>query len=419
MSHTDLCFSGDQMLSADEARQALVDAAVAVQEVESVSLAAALGRVLAEHVVSPLDVPGYDNSAMDGYALNSADSADSADSAENGFSLPVSQRIPAGHPGGELAPGTAARIFTGAPMPIGADAVVMQEECEVEGNNIRIGRKVSPGENVRPRANDIASGDVVLSAGEKLRPQAVGLLASLGVAEVKVLRRLRVALLNSGDEIVEPGQPLQPGQIYNSNRYTLIATLQQVGCEIVDLGQVEDTFEATRAALLEAAEKADLILTSGGVSVGEEDHIKAAVEAEGEINLWRVRMKPGKPLAFGRVGQTPFVGLPGNPVSAFVTFCLFGMPFVRGMQGQGNSFPAPTKVRLPRAVEKPLKRREFIRVRLQKNAADLPLAEAFPRQGSDVLTSTVWADGVLEIPDGTVLPANSALDFWSFESLLA
>jgi len=413
MSTPDCVKPGDQMLSADEARAALIAAAQAVKGREGVPLVAALGRVLAEDVVSPLDVPGYANSAMDGYALRSIDS--SAD----GVSLPVSQRIPAGHPGGELAAGTVARIFTGAPMPDGADAVVMQEECEAGEGGVRIGRQVSPGENVRPRANDIAAGDCVLQAGTRLTPQAVGLLASLGVAEVQARRRVRVALLNTGDEIVEPGQPLLPGQIYNSNRYTLIATLQHRGCEIVDLGQVEDTFEATRAGLLKAAQEADLILTSGGVSVGEEDHIKSAVEAEGEIALWRVRMKPGKPLAFGRVGATPFIGLPGNPVSAFVTFCLFGMPFVRTLQGRSDPFPLPAKARLPRAVDKPLKRREFIRVRLDHATEGLPLAEAFPRQGSDVLTSTVWADGVLEIPDGVTREAGSAFNFWSFASLLA
>jgi len=413
MSAPDCVLPGEQMLSADEARAALLGAAKAVAGQETVRLDAALGRVLAEDVTSPLDVPGYDNSAMDGYVLNSADSR------SDGFALPVSQRIPAGHPGGELAPGTAARIFTGAPMPIGGDAVVMQEECMAEGDTVRIARAVSPGENVRPRANDIAAGDCVLAAGRRLIPQAVGLLASLGVAEVAVTRRVRVALLNTGDEIVEPGLPLQPGQIYNSNRYTLIATLQHAGCEIVDLGQVEDSFDATRAALLDAAQQADLILTSGGVSVGEEDHIKAAVAAEGEIDLWRVRMKPGKPLAFGRVGETPFIGLPGNPVSAFVTFCRFGMPFVRAMQGRGETFPVASKARLARALDKPLKRREFIRVRLEHAHDGLPLAEAFPRQGSDVLTSTVWADGVLEIPEGTILEAGSALNYWSFGSLLA
>ena len=407
------CFSSPDLLSAEQAREQLVASAQPLRGAERVPLAEALDRVLAEDIRSPLDVPGYDNSAMDGYALNSGDT-----SAE-GVSLPISQRIPAGHPGGELEPGSAARIFTGAPLPLGADAVVMQEECEIDGECVRIKRAVSGGENVRPRANDIASDDVVLRAGDRLRPQAVGLLASLGIAKVRVLPRLRVALLNTGDEIIEPGQPLGAGQIYNSNRYTLIATLQQVGCEVVDLGQVDDTFEATRAALLDAAERADLVLTSGGVSVGEEDHIRAAIEAEGELSMWRVRMKPGKPLAFGRVGDTPLIGLPGNPVSAFVTFCLFGLPFVRRMQGCSQVFPVPERARYPRAIAKPLARREFIRVRLQPSEDSLPLAEAFPRQGSDVLTSTVWADGLLEIPDGVQLPEHSALNYWSFARLLA
>ena len=407
------CFSADGMLSADEARRILIESAVPLTETERVPLVTPLGRVLAADVTSPLDVPGHDNSAMDGYAIHAADTA--TGSAE----LSVAQRIPAGTVGTSLEPGTAARIFTGAPMPEGADAVVMQEEVVVEGERIRIGRRIAPGENVRPRANDVASGDVVLHAGECLRPQAVGLLASLGVAEVEVVRRLRVALLNTGDEIVEPGTPLGPGQIYNSNRYTLTACLQQAGCEVVDLGQVEDTLEATRAALREAAGRADLIITSGGVSVGEKDHIRAAVEAEGEISLWRVRTKPGKPLAFGRVGETPFIGLPGNPVSVFVTLCLFGLPYIRAAQGRRDPFPAPLLACLPHAVERPLKRREFVRVRLEHRAGALPLAQWFPRQGSDVLTSTVWADGLLEIPEDSVLPKGAPLNYWSFEQLLS
>lgn len=412
MSQSDCVRPGDSMLSVEEARAALIAAALPLQEVERLHLREALGHVLAEDVVSPLDVPGYDNSEMDGYALNSADTQ------AEGVSLPVSQRIAAGHPGGRLAPGTAARIFTGAPLPEGADAVVMQEECTIEGERVRIARQVNAGESVRPRANDIAQGACVLRAGDKLLPQSIGLLASLGIADVPVLRRLRVGLLNTGDEIIEPGQSLQAGQIYNSNRYTLVATLQQIGCEVVDLGQVADTFDATRSALLQAAEQADLIITSGGVSVGEEDHIRAAVESEGELTLWRVRTKPGKPLAFGRVMQTPFIGLPGNPVSAFVTFCMFAMPFVRVMQGRSLHFPEAAYARLGRAVDKPLKRREFMRVRLQPSAEDLPLAEIFPRQGSDVLTSTVWADGVLEIPEDRVLAEGQVLRYWSFASLL-
>ncbi len=408
----DRCFTADDMLAADQARQALINAATPLTETECVPLTGALGRVLAVDVTSPLDVPGHDNSAMDGYAVRAVDTD------TGGAVLPLSQRITAGHPGEPLVPGTTARIFTGAPMPEGADAVVMQEEVELEGDAIRILRRVAAGENVRPCANDVARGAVVLQAGECLRPQMIGLLASLGVPEVTVVRRLRVALLNTGDEIVEPGRPLAEGQIYNSNRYTLTATLQQLGCEVVDLGQVEDTLEATRAALREAARRADLIVTSGGVSVGEEDHIRAAVKAEGELSLWRVRIKPGKPLAFGRVGDTPFIGLPGNPVSVFVTLCLFGMPYIRVAQGRREPFPAPVRVRLARVVERPLKRREFVRVRLDIRPDDLPLAQPFPRQGSDVLSSTVWADGVLEIPEGMTCSEDTAFNFWSFESLL-
>lgn len=412
MSQSDACFGSDTLLSADAAREQLIASARPLTDIETVALTQALGRVLAAEVVSPLDVPGYDNSAMDGYAVRSSDTG------AGGVTLPVSQRIAAGHPGTALQAGTAARIFTGAPLPAGADAVVMQEQCRVEDGKVHIDRQVPAGENVRPRANDIARGSQVLAAGTRLTPQAVGLLASLGVAEVRVWRRLRVALLNTGDEIVEPGQPLAAGQIYNSNRYTLIAVLQQIGCELVDLGQVQDTFEATREALCRAAVAADLILTSGGVSVGEEDHIKAVVQAEGELSLWRVRMKPGKPLAFGRVGDTPFIGLPGNPVSAFITFCLFGMPFVRVMQGCARHFPAPLQARLPQPIERPLKRREYMRVRLQAADGQLPLAHLFPRQGSDVLTSTVWADGVVEVPEDRVLPADSPVNYWSFERLL-
>lgn len=405
------CFTSD-MLSADEARAQLIASAHPVGSSESVPLREGVGRVLAEDVVSPLDVPGHDNSAMDGYAVRSADTTD------EGVILPVSQRIPAGQTAAPLALGTAARIFTGAPMPTGADAVVMQEECIDSDGKVQIPRAITAGENVRPQGNDIRVGTQVLSAGERLRPQAIGLLASLGVAQVAVRPKLRVALLNTGDELVEPGQPLGAGQIYNSNRYSLHATLSEAGCEVIDLGQVADTFDATRAALHTAAQQADLILSSGGVSVGEEDHVRAALQADGELNLWRVRMKPGKPLAFGQLADTPFIGLPGNPVSAFVTLCLFGMPFIRVMQGRNEAFPNPGRALLRDSVTRPLARREYIRVQLRAQATGLPAAEPFPRQGSDVLTSTVWADGVLELPEDTLLDAGAELNYWSFGELL-
>jgi molybdopterin molybdotransferase len=349
---------------------------------------------------------------MDGYAVRLADIAD------DGAELPIAQRIAAGHPGQPLAAGTAARIFTGARMPEGADAVYMQEECEIVGDAVRVTRKLNQNENIRPRANDIAKGALVLAKGSRLNAQSMGMLASLGVATLSVFRKVKVALLNTGDEIIEPGQPLADGQIYNSNRYTLRGVLETVGCEIVDLGQIEDTLEATRAAMLQAANEADLIITSGGVSVGEEDHIKAAVEAEGELTLWRVRIKPGKPVAFGNIKGMPFIGLPGNPVSVFVTFCLFAFPHLRVMQGCHSAFPESHFACLKNGLKKPVDRREYIRVKLHHNAAGLPVAEPFPRQGSDVLTSTVWADGVLEIPEDQELPANSVLRYWSFERLL-
>jgi molybdopterin molybdotransferase len=349
---------------------------------------------------------------MDGYAVRLADIAD------DGAELPIAQRIAAGHPGEPLAVGTAARIFTGARTPEGADAVYMQEECEIVGDAVRVTRKLNQNENIRPRANDIAKGALVLAKGSRLNAQSMGMLASLGVATLSVFRKVKVALLNTGDEIIEPGQPLADGQIYNSNRYTLRGVLETVGCEIVDLGQIEDTLDATRAAMLQAANEADLIITSGGVSVGEEDHIKAAVEAEGELTLWKVRIKPGKPVAFGNIKGAPFIGLPGNPVSVFVTFCLFAFPHLRVMQGCHTAFPEPHFACLENGLKKPLDRREYIRVKLHHNAAGLPVAEPFPRQGSDVLTSTVWADGVLEIPEDQELPANSVLRYWSFERLL-
>jgi molybdopterin molybdotransferase len=409
---SDVCFT-EALLDADTARAQLIAAAKPLGETEPVKLNALLGRTLAQDIFSPLDVPGYDNSAMDGYAVRSLDTQ--LGDAE----LPVTQRIPAGHPGSTLAPGEAARIFTGAPLPEGADAVVMQEACQRQDDKIRITRPVQARENVRPRANDLAQGDWVLRQGDKLTAPAIGLLAALGIDQANVYRRLRVALLNTGDEIIEPGAPLQTGQIYNANRYSLTATLQQTGCEIVDLGQIADTFDATRHALDEGARQADLILTSGGVSVGEEDHVRDAVQALGELHLWRVRMKPGKPLAYGVVRQTPLIGLPGNPVSAFVTFCLFAMPFVRAMQGCHALFPMPSRARLAQAPSKPLARREYSRVRLRHQADDLPMAEPFPRQGSDVLSGVVWAEGVLELPENTRLSAGDALNYWSFERLLA
>ncbi len=400
------------MLTADEALSRLLAGARPITETEWIPTIDALGRVLAEPQVSTVDVPPLDNSAMDGYAVSLADADKNAP-----LGLRVAQRIPAGRTGQPLASGTAARIFTGAPIPPGCDAVVMQEDCVLEGDNVIISKPPIRGQNIRRAGEDIASGAQVLPAGIRLRPQDMGLAASVGLARLPVYRRLRVAAFFTGDEIVMPGQPLQPGQIYNSNRFVLAGLLQRLGCEIVDLGIVPDNLDATIRVLREAAEKADLVITSGGVSVGEEDHVKGAVETVGKLDLWRIAIKPGKPLAFGDAGGIPFIGLPGNPVSAFVTFCLFVRPFILASQGAAATAPQALQVRAEFDWLKPDKRREFLRARLRVAADGTAIAELFPNQGSGVLTSTVWADGLVEVPEMTAIRRGEAVKFIPFSAL--
>ena len=408
----DFCYPAG-MISVDQARAFILDRARPVTATESVDLAAALGRVTAESHTSPIDVPGYANSAMDGYAVRSADVAKDGET-----TLTITQRITAGITGGAIGPGEAARIFTGAPIPDGADAVVMQERCEVDGDRLRFKGPVPAGDNTRPRGNDILAGREVLPKGTRMRPQELGLAASVGLAQLSVFRRLKVAIFSTGDELVKPGEPLPPGKIYNSNRYTLMGLLAALGCEIVDLGMVEDTLDATRAAFREAAGAADVVVTSGGVSVGEEDHVRNAVEAEGHIELWRVAVKPGKPLAYGRIGEADFLGLPGNPVSTLVTFCLFVRPFILKRQGATDILPKPYPVRAAFTWKRPAMRREFARARLLRNEGDVPRAEIFEKQGSDVLTSTVWAEGVVEVPEGNAIEPGDTILFYPFAELL-
>jgi molybdopterin molybdotransferase len=400
------------MLTADEALSMLLAGVRPITETEWIPTIEALGRVLAEPQVSAIDVPPMDNSAMDGYAISLADAAGQAV-----LRLRVAQRIPAGQTGQPLAAGTAARIFTGAPIPPGCDAVVMQEDCVLEGDQVTITKLPAPGQNIRRAGEDIASGAEVLRSGARLRPQDMGLAASVGLARLPVYRRLRVATFFTGDEIVMPGQPLQPGQIYNSNRFVLTGLLQRLGCDIVDLGIVPDNLDATIRVLREAAEKAALVITSGGVSVGEEDHVKAAVESIGKLGLWRIAIKPGKPLAFGDAAGVPFIGLPGNPVSAFVTFCLFVRPFVLASQGVATVVPQALQVRAEFDWLKPDKRREFLRARLAVAADGAAVAELFPNQGSGVLTSTVWADGLVEVPEATALRRGEKVRFIPFSAL--
>ncbi len=378
---------------------------------ESVALAAALGRVLAEPVRATVDVPAYDNSAMDGYALNTRDAN------ATGVSLPLSQTIAAGHPGQPLAPGTVARIFTGAPIPAGADAVVMQENTETRGNLVVINEAPRSGQNVRTRGHDISSGTTVLAAGQRLRPQDLGLLASLGMQSIAVHRQLTVALLNTGDEVVAPGAPLAPGQLYDSNSYTLEGLLQGLGFRVRKLGIVADTPAATSAALQQAARDADVIITTGGVSVGAEDHVRAAVEALGELSLWKLAIKPGKPFSFGQVAGKPFFGLPGNPVAVFVTFVLLVRPYILRMQGAVAGEVPVFPVTAGFAVDEAGSRQEYLRVRLVNKQGQL-VAELYPDQGSSVLTSLSWADGLAIVPVRTTVRPGDKLDYLSFTGLL-
>lgn len=404
------------MLSVQEALDFLLGAARPVSEQETLATVEATGRVLAADQLSQLDVPPMDNTQMDGYAVRAADCASGS------AALPVSQRIPAGHVGQPLQPGTAARIFTGALIPDGADAVVMQEQCAFDetSGTVTISHVPQSGEWVRRRGEDIRAGSAILSRGTRLRAQELGLAASVGLASLPVFRRLKVAVYFTGDELTMPGEPLKPGAIYNSNRFLLRGLLQQLGCEVTDLGNVPDSFVATRNALRQAASGHDLILTSGGVSVGEEDHVKPAVEAEGRLNMWQIAIKPGKPLAFGEVrrdGQSDpafFVGLPGNPVSSFVTFLLFVRPFILALQGATAAPPRRYPMRADFDWAKPDRRNEFLRVRIN----DRQGLELFPNQSSGVLTSTVWGDGIVDNPAGQAIKAGDTVNFIPFSELL-
>jgi molybdopterin molybdotransferase len=399
------------LLTLDEALARLGEGAqpFVITDTESVSTFDALGRVLAEDVRSLIDVPPADNTSMDGYALRAADVPAA------GTLLPVSQRIPAGVVGSPLAAGSAARIFTGAQVPAGADAVVMQEQCEAVEQGVRINAVPKPGQWIRRRGEDVLAGAVVLTPGARLTPQALGLAASVGAAKLSVVRRPRVALFSTGDELAMPGEPLKPGAIYNSNRYTLRALLQAAGCAVSDLGIVPDNLLATRAALRGAAQGHDLILTSGGVSVGEEDHIRPAVQAEGQVELWQVAIKPGKPLAFGRVGKALFIGLPGNPVSSYVTFLLAVRGVLRVLQGAQAQLPQALSLRADFDWPQPDKRREFLRVKLNDSGG----LDLFPNQSSGVLTSAVWATGLVDNPPGQAIRRGEPVRYWPLTELLA
>jgi molybdopterin molybdotransferase len=416
-------------LSLDEALVRLAEGAApfAIRETESVSTFDGLHRVLAADVLSMLDVPPEDNTSMDGYAVHSADIR------EAGTLLPVVQRIPAGVVGQPLRPGTAARIFTGGQVPAGADAIVMQEQCEAvagEGlGSVRVNAVPQHGQWVRRRGEDVRVGATVLHRGQRLTPQALGLAASVGAATLPVVRKPRVALFSTGDELMMPGEPLRPGAIYNSNRFMLRALFVAAGCEVQDFGIVPDRLDATRDTLRRAAAGHDLIVTSGGVSVGEEDHLKPAVEAEGTLQHWQIAIKPGKPLAYGTVRRPEaprgtvkpdghsalFIGLPGNPVSSFVTSLLCVTPVLQALQAMPVGLPQALPMRADFDWPKPDKRREFLRVKVNAQGG----LDLFPNQSSGVLTSAVWADGLVDNPAGAGIRAGETVRFLPLSELVS
>lgn len=408
---------GARLIPVDEALQRLSEQVKPVTETEWVSVSDSLLRVLAEPVFSTINVPPLANSSMDGYALRAADLI-----AEPTKPFRVSQRIPAGSVGESLEVGTVARIFTGAPLPDGADAVVMQEVCTVHEADsevsITISDTVKVGENVRDAGEDIRENDEILSVGHRLAPQDLGLLASVGITKVKIFKKLRVAVFFTGDELREPGEPLGIGQIYNSNRFTLVAMLQRMGCEVINLGIVTDTLEGTIEALSQAASQADLVMTSGGVSVGEEDHVKAAVESLGQLDLWSISIKPGKPLAFGQINSAgrsvPFLGMPGNPVSVFATTCILGRPFIQAMQGMPFKCIQGFKVPAAFDLHYTVRRQEYLRVRLQYDDIGGLALQSFPNQSSGVLTSASWGDGFAIAREGSAVKKGDLLEYLPF-----
>ncbi|WP_409021200.1 gephyrin-like molybdotransferase Glp [Caballeronia sp. LZ032] len=414
------------MLATAAALGRLLDAARRVDGHERIDTLDAAHRVLAADVISPLDVPPMHTSSMDGYAVRAADLAHAADGAP--VTLEVSQRIPAGQAAEPLAAGTAARIFTGATVPPGADAIVMQEMVQATqtetGSRAAFTQTPKAGEWITRQGADIERGSVILRAGTRLTPQALGLAASVGCAKLDVVRPVRVAIFFTGDELRMPGEPLEPGAIYNSNRFTLRALLGRLGCEMTDFGIVADQLDTTRETLRRAAAGHDLILTCGGVSVGEEDHVKPAVEAEGHISMWQIAMKPGKPLAFGAVrregaaaergGEAFFIGLPGNPVSSFCTFLLFVRPFLLRLAGVTDVAPRVYSMRADFSQKKGDRRNEFLRARVNE-AGGLDL---FPNQSSAVLTSTVWGDGLIDNPPDHAIRAGESVRFIPFSELM-
>jgi len=402
--------SSANLMPLDEALTLLTESAVIITDEETVGLDDALGRVLSKEVASNINVPAWDNSAMDGYAVRYEDIV-------NLEQLPVSQRIPAGTHGLPLQPGTAARIFTGAPVPEGADTVIMQEIVTRDGEMIRVDGDVTEGSNIRRAGEDIQKGKEVIASGTRLQAQHIGLAASTGTDTLSVKRKLKVAMFTTGDELTMPGQDLAEGKIYNSNRYLFRGLLEELGCEVIDLGNVADEYEATCDAINTAASQADLILSSGGVSVGEEDYVKKALEEMGRLDLWKIAVRPGKPLAYGNVNGVPFIGVPGNPVSLFVTFSIFVRPFILRSMGIAETIPDEYMAVAGFDWQRPDKRTEYMRARIETNDEGQRVANVYPSRSSGVLSSVTWADGMVVINPEQKLKKGDSVRFIPFSSL--
>jgi molybdopterin molybdotransferase len=414
---SDDCFAfGGPMMSVDEAVGIIAAKVAPVQEVETVALDAADGRILATPIAAPLPLPPFTNSAVDGYAVRSGDLPRGVEAA-----FAVTGRVQAGASApGAIKPGEAKRIFTGAPMPEGADTVFMQEDVRIdEAGRVVLPAGLKRGANVRPAGEDIAVGTAALAAGQRLRPQDIALAAAFGLTEVVVRRRIRVAVFSTGNELVSPGAARKPAQLFDSNRFMLMAMLARLGCEVSDLGILRDDRASLAEGLKKVAGAHDLILTTGGVSTGEEDHVKAAVESVGTLVLWRMAIKPGRPVAMGIIGGTPLIGLPGNPVASFVTFVHVVRPTMLALSGATPRPLVPMPVRAAFSYRKKISRREYVRVSLRKAADGELEVTKFPREGAGLLSSLVDTDGLVELGEEiTQVEPGQTVGFLSYASLL-